>query len=219
MSRLDYIRSARRRMQRSTKTSIKEMSLSDCRIFSYYLYVITKYKHDNSLEQDNEENYLTLSYTIFLRLAKTIGSYIKAEVYLEKTINKYAKLKLLTPLGEKENPYICFSDSKIPLRFSEDDKINRFLYNFNNPDILIINLFRCFTATKSNEFLLALIANFLIAAESSEKPAPLESIPVHLKKVLCNTKSVDFVKKSSQSVKRRIACSAFILQIFFQQSF
>ena len=55
MSRLDYIRSARRRMQRSTKTSIKEMSLSDCRIFSYYLYVITKYKHDNSLEQDNEE--------------------------------------------------------------------------------------------------------------------------------------------------------------------
>lgn len=214
MSRLDYIRSARRRMQRSTKTSIKEMSLSDCRIFSYYLYVITKYKHDNSLEQDNEENYLTLSYTIFLRLAKTIGSYIKAEAYLEKTINKYAKLKLLTPLGEKENPYICFSDSKIPLRFSEDDKINRFLYNFNNPDILIINLFRCFIVTKSNEFLLALIANFLIAAESSEKPAPLESIPVHLKKVLCNTKSVDFVKKAVNLSKEE----SHVLLLFYRFS-
>ncbi|MGN0738989.1 MAG: AAA family ATPase [Treponema sp.] len=190
------------------------MSLSDCRIFSYYLYVITKYKHDNSLGQDDEENYLTLSYTIFLHLAKIIGSYIKAEAYLEKTINKYAKLKLLTPLGEKDNPDVCFSNSKIPYFFSEDNEINRLLCNFDNPDILIINLFRCFTVTKSNEFLLSLIANFLIAAEPSENPAPLESITVHLKKLLCNTKPVDFVKNAVNLSKEE----AQVMLLFYRFS-
>lgn len=198
---------------RTVKASIKNLSVSECRIFAYYLYVITKYKHDNYPDEESEDSYLSLIYTTFLRLGKRLGIQKKIETYLEGVIKQYAKHEVLTRItGDDISKRPWFSKSNIPYTFQEDCEIERLLYRIDFPEVSLIDLFRCFYVSQSNEFLLSLIANFLIAEEPSEEPGLLESIPPHLKKALNNTKTVAFVEKAVNLSKEE----AQILLLFYR---
>ena len=67
---------------------------------------------------------------------------------------------------------------------------------FNKPTQIEINLLRCYYVSHSNEFLLCLIANFLIKKTPSEEVGLLQRIPSYLKASLDDPAEFNFVKNA-----------------------
>lgn len=187
----------RRRLARSVKTCIKDFSVSECRLYAYYFYVMCQFMHENYPDEEKDDDYLQAAYAIFVRLARQLKVERTLERHLEKVIRGFVKRGIFTvDENFSENELVFFDHSKIPYLYKEDKDVDRIRPYSNGSSLLEIYLFRCFFANDSNEFLLPLIANFLISKEPLPEPETLAALPPYLKKSLSDTRRLDFVSKA-----------------------
>lgn len=181
--------------QQKTKT-LNGASIEECRIFAYYLYEICSYKLDNYPAPGEEDDYLYDLFSFFERLVGKMGREKEVVDYLSKVIVQYQKNNVLKEISE-QNDLLCFNNSEMPYLYEEDKHVDR-MRPFGNqakPTFIEIDLLRIYYVTQSTEFLLGLIANFLIKKTPSQELCRLEKIPTHLKKGLNSSKKFEFVKK------------------------
>lgn len=170
-------------------------SIDECRIFAYYLYEICSYKTVYYPDDEIDDDYLYFLYGFFSRLAKKMQREKVILNYLSKVIIQYQNHKVLKEIiGNCDE---CFCNTQIPYLYEEDKIIDRMRpRGFNKPTQIEINLLRCYYVSHSNEFLLCLIANFLIKKTPSEEVGLLQRIPSYLKASLDDPAEFNFVKNA-----------------------
>ena len=194
-----------RRVSAAAKTSIRSLEISECRILAYYLYEMVRFKHESYPEDENESDYLSFLYTIFSRLAKRLGVSEKITAYMEKLKQEYVSKGKMTPAKKGDESEEDSFSGRIPYDYEEDRHIDHMIYGeMENTDSIVVDLYRCFYVNQSNEFLLPIISNFLILPNPAEVPKLLKTVPAHLKKILGDTKSLQFVEKSVRLSKPEI---------------
>ena len=194
-----------------TKT-LNEASPSECRILAYYLYEILRYKHDFYPDDEDDDDFMLFSYMLFEKIAKKLGLETAIEGALEGTIRKFVKCGKLNAAPELPDQF--FSDSIIKYKYREDIDVNRLQpCGLDKPTQIIIDMLRCFYVTKSNEFLLSLIANYLIRKTPDEDQSLLGKLPLNLKRALEDTKNIDFVADSVNLSKEECSLLMFTYRI------
>ncbi len=170
-------------------------SIEECRIFAYYLYEICSYKTVYYPDDEIDDDYLYLIYGFFSKLAKKMQREKVILNYLSKVIIQYQNHKVLKEISG--NCDECFCNTQIPYLYEEDKMIDHMRpRGFNKPTQIEINLLRCYYVSHSNEFLLCLIANFLIKKTPSEEVGLLQRIPSYLKASLDDPAEFNFVKNA-----------------------
>ena len=167
----------------SKSKTLNEANDLECRIYAYYLYVVCSYKNEYYSDYENDDDYLPCLYGFFNKLAKKLGRERMIVDYMENLLSQYEKRGLLIRDDVREDDPLCYNNTNIPYVYVEDKKIDRSLpCGMENISVLEVDLFRCFTATHHNHFLLNLIANFLIKKTPSDLAGPLNKLPAYLTK-------------------------------------
>ncbi len=196
MRRASGLRSLRNRQK--TK-NLRNASIEECRIYAYYLYEICSYKLDNYPDEEDGDDYLYALFDFFESLANKMGKEKEILNYLTKIINQYKNNKILKEIPVNENTnsdLLYFTNSGIPYSFEEDKTIDRMrTCTHEKLSFIEINLRRIQYVSDSVEFLLSLIANFLINKTPAEEACLLEKIPPQLKRSLNSIGKFEFVKK------------------------
>ena len=185
------------RNQQKTKT-LKDASIEDCRVFAYYLYELCSYRLDNYPDAEDDDCFIYSLFSFFEALARKMGKEKVVLNYLSKIILQYRNNKVLTELPENtatNSDLLFFDNTDIPYSYEEDKKIDRMrTCTGDRLTFIEINLRRIHYVSDSTEFLLSLIANFLINKTPSQEACLLEKIPLYLKRSLNSTGKFEFVK-------------------------
>ena len=148
-----------------TKT-LNEATPVECRLFAYYLYEIIEYKHKFYSDYEKEDDFILYSYLLFVKLAKKLGQEKAIESALEKKVENFEKHGKLH-VDEEINR--VFHDSDVQYKYKEDREVESLCPSgFDKVFPIHVNMLRCLFVTQSNEFLLSLIANYLIRKNPSE---------------------------------------------------
>lgn len=181
---------------RKSKT-LNNASVEECRIFAYYLYVICSYKLENYPDADDADDYLYGLFGFFDRLVNKMGQSKSVLNYLSKVIIRYQNHKVLKEIPDYEmNDNFFFDGTEIPFTYEEDKKIERIRpCDMTKPSLIEIDLLRIYYVSHSLEFLLGLIANYLIRKTPSAEISRLQRLPLQLKSDLAELGNFEFVKK------------------------
>lgn len=181
---------------RKSKT-LNNASVEECRIFAYYLYVICSYKLECYPDAEDNEDYLYGIFGFFDRLANKMGQGKAVLNYLSKVIIQYQNHKMLKEIPDFEmNENFCFDGTDIPFTYEEDRKIDRVhSCNMPIPSLLVIDLMRIHYVSRSLDFLLGIIANYLIRRTPAAEITRLQRLPLQLKSDLAELGNFEFVKK------------------------
>ena len=181
----------------NTKT-LNDVTPLECRILAYYLYVIYNYKLQFDSDNETDEDFVTLFYNLFGKLAKKLKQEEAIEIYLNNEISRFVKQGLLTPIETVNGELSFFEKTQIPILLQEDKEIERIMiYNSSFcRSLLSINLLRCQYVLHSNKFMLNLITNFLINKTPSKEVPLMEKMPKYLEAALKDTGNFEFVKNA-----------------------
>ena len=181
---------------RKSKT-LNNASVEECRIFAYYLYVICSYKLECYPDAEDNEDYLYGIFGFFDRLANKMGQGKAVLNYLSKVIIQYQNHKVLKEIEGHELRDDCvFDGTEIPYTYEEDRKIDRVRScNIPIPSLLVIDLMRIHYVSRSLDFLLGIIANYLIRRTPAAEITRLQRLPLQLKSDLAELGNFEFVKK------------------------
>ena len=181
---------------RKSKT-LNDASVEECRIFAYYLYIICSYKLENYPDADDADDYLYGLFGFFDRLVNKMGQSKSVLNYLSKVIIRYQNHKVLKEIPDYEmNDNFFFDGTEIPFTYEEDKKIERIRpCDMTKPSLIEIDLLRIYYVSHSLEFLLGLIANYLIRKTPSAEISRLQRLPLQLKSDLAELGNFEFVKK------------------------
>ena len=202
-------RSLRPIIRPKTKT-LNEANPVDCRLFAYYLYEIIKYKHEFYSDDEDDDDFVFFSYFLFVKLAKKLGQEKAIGASLEKTIasfEKYGKLHVDEKIINRP-----FCGSEVLCKYKEDRNVENLCSNrFDKLSLIHVNMFRCLYVTQSNEYLLSLIANYLIRKTPSEDSSLLGKLPLTLKRALEDNSEVRF---ASEAVNLSSVEASFLALVF-----
>lgn len=181
---------------RKSKT-LNNASVEECRIFAYYLYVICSYKLECYPDAEDNEDYLYGIFGFFDRLANKMGQGKAVLNYLSKVIIQYQNHKVLKEIeGHELRDDFVFDGTEIPYTYEEDRKIDRVRScNMPIPSLLVIDLMRIHYVSRSLDFLLGIIANYLIRRTPAAEITRLQRLPLQLKSDLAELGNFEFVKK------------------------
>ena len=181
---------------RKSKT-LNNASVEECRIFAYYLYIICSYKLENYPDADDADDYLYGLFGFFDRLVNKMGQSKSVLNYLSKVIIRYQNHKVLKEIPDYEmNDNFFFDGTEIPFTYEEDKKIERIRpCDMTKPSLIEIDLLRIYYVSHSLEFLLGLIANYLIRKTPAAEITRLQRLPLQLKSDLAELGNFEFVKK------------------------
>jgi len=181
---------------RKSKT-LNNASVEECRIFAYYLYVICSYKLECYPDAEDNEDYLYGIFGFFDRLANKMGQGKAVLNYLSKVIIQYQNHKVLKEIeGHELRDDFVFDGTEIPYTYEEDRKIDRVRScNMPIPSLLVIDLMRIHYVSRSLDFLLGIIANYLIRRTPAAEITRLQRLPLQLRTDLAELGNFEFVKK------------------------
>ncbi len=195
----------RMRFKTQLTTDFNDITMNDCYVFSYYLYVIC----DSISENDEETVSLSRScdsqISLFFKLLDKLKHRAALSEFLEnavKDLEKKGSLNRCSNDDSEDMPErrirrrLHFSDSNIAYEYDEDTEIDRTISRHNiKPDPDVINLHRYFYI--HNDFMLApFVANFLLRKVPEEKLSPLTRIPSYISKALNDTSVLRFMTES-----------------------
>ena len=181
---------------RKSKT-LNDASVEECRIFAYYLYIICSYKLENYPDADDADDYLYGLFGFFDRLVNKMGQSKAVLNYLSKVIIRYQNHKVLKEIPDYEmNDNFFFDGTEIPFTYEEDKKIERIRpCDMTKPSLIEIDLLRIYYVSHSLEFLLGLIANYLIKRTPAAEISRLQRLPLQLRTDLAELGNFEFVKQ------------------------
>lgn len=214
LRRPNYLRDYIEKDELKTKT-LNTASIEDCRVFAYYLFVICNYKVKNYSDQEETSEFLNAVFRLFTRLAKKLGVENQLEKKVSEMVLRYARNGYLNLFVEIESFHCqdeknedipvnlsqrysykdCFSDTNIPYLYEEDKRIERLCDSVDRLTSFSINLYRCYLANNNIDFLVLLIANYLLKKTPTPDSKELSRIPPALKKSLDSLGKFEFLKK------------------------
>ena len=195
----------RMRFKTQMAADFNDISLNDCYVFSYYLYVIC-----DSISGNEEE---TVSFTracdsqiaLFFRLLDKLNHRAALREFLENAIKDFEEKGSLNrcpnddfedEADKRKRRILHFSSSNIAYVYDEDTEIDRAMSRHNiKPDPDVINLHRFFYV--HNDFMLTpFVENFLLRKVPKETLTPLAKIPSYISKALNDTSVLRFMTES-----------------------
>ena len=202
-----------------TKT-LNTATEEECRIFAYYLYVISDYKVKNYSDQDETDDFLCSLFLMCIRLSKKLNVEAAFNKYLAQMVLRFARNGYLNAIIDEEEggdiaslkykKSYTFDGTDIPYIYEEDKRIEHMRSGSDKLSITEINLYRSYIVMDGIDFIPNLIANFFLKKTPTPDAENLSRIPVQLKQSLNALGKFEFLKKSvglSDTEIRFLQCS------------